>query len=296
MSAVAQTELQSQGPPRTDGWRRVVRSLRRNPVTMAGIVTVLFFLLLAIFGPLLAPFDPVDTHPAQRLLPPGGLHWFGTDSLGRDILSRVLFGTRISLYTGLTVVLISVVLGLLSGLLAGYFGGALDEGIMRITDMFLAFPGLILAMAVAAILRPSLTNTLIAISVTWWPVYARLVRGQVLSIRSLEYVQAARALGQGDLRLIVRHILPNAISPVLVQATLDMGGVILTAAGLSFIGFGAQPPTPEWGLMVSDGRSFLMTHWWVASFPALAILLLVLGFNLTGDGLRDMLDPRTRRG
>lgn len=276
-------------------WRRAWRSARRSRVTMVGAVLVLFFLLVAVFGPTLAPFSPTQTDPAHRLLAPDSRYLFGTDSLGRDIFSRILHGARISFYTGATVVVITIVVGSAAGLLAGYFGGRLDDLIMRVTDMFLAFPGLILAMAIAAILRPSLTNTLIAISVTWWPVYARLIRGQVLWIRTLEYVQAAQALGQPSLRLIWKHILPNAISPVLVQATLDMGGVILTAAGLSFIGFGAQPPTPEWGLMVADGRSFLVTHWWVSTVPAVSILLLVLGFNLTGDGLRDIMDPRMRR-
>lgn len=262
---------------------------------MLGTGIVIFFFLVAILGPTLAPFSPTETAPANRLMPPGAEHWFGTDSLGRDIFSRVLHGTWLSFMTGMIVVVIAGTLGTFVGTVAGFFGGKVDEAVMRITDMFLAFPGLILAMAVAAILRPSLTNTLIAISVTWWPIYARLVRGQVLSIRNLEYVQAGLALGQKNSRLILKHILPNAMSPVLVRATLDMGGVILTAAGLSFIGFGAQPPTPEWGLMVADGRTFLMTHWWVASIPALAILLLVLGFNLMGDGLRDVLDPRMRR-
>lgn len=262
---------------------------------MAGTAVVLFFLLVAIFGPVLAPNSPTQTDPAHRLLAPSSEHWFGTDSLGRDIFSRILYGAGLSFYTGSTVVVATIVVGSAAGLLAGYFGGRVDDVIMRITDMFLAFPGLILAMAIAAILRPNLTNTLIAISATWWPVYARLMRGQVLSIRNLEYVQAAQALGQRSLRLILKHILPNAISPVLVQATMDMGGVILTAAGLSFIGFGAQPPTPEWGLMVADGRTFLMTHWWVSTVPALAILFLVLGFNLMGDGIRDIMDPRMRK-
>ncbi|MFZ5828236.1 MAG: nickel transporter permease [Bacillota bacterium] len=276
-------------------WRRAWRSARRSPTTMIGTTIVLLFLLVAILGPTLAPFSPTETALANRLMPPSAEHWFGTDSLGRDLFSRILHGAKLSFITGMTVVLTAGVLGTMLGTIAGYFGGKIDEAVMRITDMFLAFPGLILAMAVAAILRPNLTNTLIAISVTWWPIYARLVRGQVLSIRTLDYVQAGLALGQSSTRLIWRHILPNALSPVLVRATLDMGGVILTAAGLSFIGFGAQPPTPEWGLMVADGRTFLMTHWWVSTVPAIAILLLVLGFNLMGDGLRDVLDPRLRR-
>jgi peptide/nickel transport system permease protein len=218
----------------------------------------------------------------------------GLDNLGRDILSRTIAGTRISLGIGLVVLCIAGVFGTIFGLVAGYFGGRVDEVMMRITDMFLAFPALILAMAFAALLGPNLVNTMIAISFVRWTMYARLVRGEVLRLRETEFVESARSLGSSHFRILFRHILPNALAPVIVRATMDMGAVILTAAGLSFIGFGAQPPTAEWGVMVSDGRQFIMTQWWVSTFPGLAILIVVLGFNLLGDGLRDVLDPRLR--
>ena len=269
-----------------------VATLLRNPTAAAGSVLVVLYVLLALVGPPLAPHDPYLQDIGRKLAGPSGAHWMGTDSLGRDILSRLLYGARLSVPAGFGVVACAVLLGTLAGVTAGYFGGVWDDVVMRVTDMFLAFPSLILAMAIAAILHPSLTNALIAVAVTWWPGYARLIRGQTLAIKSLQYVEAARALGSGTGRIILRHILPNAFAPVLVQATLDVGAVILTVAGLSFIGFGAQPPTPEWGVMVSDGRNFLQTQWWVPTFPAVAILILVLACNLAGDGLRDVLDPR----
>ncbi|MDI3317254.1 MAG: ABC transporter permease [Bacillota bacterium] len=253
------------------------------------------YVFLALAAGVLAPYGPTEQDLAVRLAPPGPAHLLGTDSLGRDILSRILFGARIDLVIAVTVVAATALVGSAVGLLAGYAGGWVDEVLMRVTDMFLAFPSLILAMAIAAVLGPSLPNTLVAIAAVSWPAYARLMRGQVLALREALYVEAARSLGASPGRIVLRHLLPNALGPVLVQATLDMGGVIVTAAGLSFIGFGAQPPTPEWGLMVSDGRRTIMEQWWVATFPGLAILLLVLGFNLVGDGLRDVLDPRWRR-
>lgn len=270
----------------------VARTLLGSPTAAVGVALVAGYVLVAILGPLLAPSDPTLQHLGSRLQPPSAAHWFGTDSLGRDLLSRVLYGSRLSISAGLAVVAVAIVIGTLAGTVAGFFGGVWDELVMRLTDMVLAFPSLILAMAIAAILHPSLTNALIAVTVTWWPSYARLIRGQTLAIKSNQYVEAARALGSGSGRVILRHILPNAFAPVLVQATLDVGAVILTVAGLSFIGFGAQPPTPEWGLMVSEGRSFLQTQWWVPTLPALAILVLVLACNLAGDGLRDIMDPR----
>lgn len=272
-----------------------LRVLLRNPTAAAGAALIVLYVLLALLGPVLAPNDPYAQDLRDKLTGPGLPHLLGTDSLGRDVLSRILYGARLSVPAGFAVVASAIVIGTLAGVIAGYFGGVLDDAVMRITDMFLAFPGLILAMAIAAILRPSLTNALIAVAVTWWPGYARLIRGQALTIKSLQYIEAARSLGAGDIRIIGRHILPNSFAPVLVKATLDVGAVILTVAGLSFIGFGAQPPTPEWGAMVSDGRSFLQTQWWMPTVPALAVLLLVLACNLAGDGLRDMLDPRDRR-
>lgn len=275
-------------------WRRTLRVLNHSITAKVGLVVVAFYLLLTIVGPVLAPYDPVAQDLRGRLAPPNAAHWLGTDSLGRDILSRLLYGARLSTLSGLVTVAVALSLGIIAGTLAGYSGGWVDEIVMRVTDIFLAFPGLILAMAIAAILHPSLTNALIAIAVTWWPTYARLIRGQVLSVRGRDYVTAARSLGVTDLRVVLGHILPNCFGPVLVQATLDMGSIILTVAGLSFIGFGAQPPTPEWGVMVSEGRTFLQTQWWIATAPALAILILVMGFNLFGDGIRDVLDPRIR--
>ncbi len=271
------------------------RALRRSPLTLAGAVIVALFALVALLAPWIALQSPLTQDLAHRLTGPSPAHPFGLDSLGRDVFSRVVYGARISVVSGVLVVATASAFGITAGTVAGWVGGWWDEALMRLTDMFLAFPSLILAMAISAILRPSLTNALLAIAVTSWPTYARLIRAQVLSLRSRDYIDAARAQGATDIVIIVRHLIPNALAPLLVQATLNIGGIILTSAGLSFIGFGAQPPTPEWGLMVSEGRTFLMDQWWVATFPALAILLLVLGFNLLGDGVRDVLDPRLRK-
>jgi peptide/nickel transport system permease protein len=271
------------------------RGLRKSPTAMAGVAIVAFFTLVALLAPRLAPYNPTAAHLSLRLLPPSAAHPFGTDGVGIDVLSRVIYGSRIDMASALLVVVVAGSVGTAVGMAAGWFGGWWDEVLMRVTDIFLAFPGLILAMAISAVLKPDLTNALLAISVTWWPVYARLGRGQALALRGLEFVEAARSEGASTLKVLLRHMLPNAVGPLLVQATLDMGAVILTAAGLSFIGFGAQPPTPEWGVMVSDGQTYLMTQWWVATFPAMAILLLVVGFNLVGDAIRDLLDPRLRR-
>jgi peptide/nickel transport system permease protein len=275
--------------------RSLWRGLRRNPTALAGAAIILVYAVVAVAAPILAPHNPTLPHLAERLRPPGPGHPFGQDAVGMDVYSRVLYGARIDILSALLVVVAAGAFGTAVGLVAGWFGGWWDEALMRVTDMFLAFPGLILAMAISAVLRPNLTNALLAISVTWWPVYARIGRGQALALRSLDFVEAARSGGASNLTILGRHLLPNALAPLLVQATLDMGAVILTAAGLSFIGFGAQPPTPEWGVMVSDGRSYLTTQWWIATFPALAILVLVMGFNLLGDAMRDLLDPKLRR-
>jgi peptide/nickel transport system permease protein len=258
------------------------------------------FLLLLIFGTtaLLAPLLPVSGPLAQdlshRLKPPSTEHFLGTDQLGRDIFSRIIFGGRISLTVGLVIVFTGGVIGTLVGLISGYFGGWAEEFLMRITDIFLAFPSLILAMAIATALGHGLYNAMIAIAIVTWPIYARLVRAQVLSLRNQEFVYAAIALGASPARILLRHILPNSLSPILVQASFNMGSAILTAAGLSFIGVGLQPPTPEWGVMISEGRQFISTHYWLSTFPGIAILLSVTAFNLLGDGLRDLLDPRLR--
>lgn len=277
-----------------DSLRRFWRAYRKSPIAVAGLVIVVIFVLMAIFGPMLAPKSPTETDLGALLLPPGPGHWLGTDDTGMDILSRVLYGARIDLVSALVIVCVAGVFGTLVGAAAGWSSRLTDDILMRVTDMFLAFPSLILAMAIAAVLKPSLTNALLAVSVTYWPIYARIARGQVLVLREREFIEAARAQGQPGWRIVTRHVLPNALAPLLVQATLDMGAVLLIAAGLSFIGFGAQPPTPEWGRMVSDGHTYLTTQWWIATFPAIAILLLVLGFNFIGDALRDLFDPRLR--
>lgn len=274
--------------------KKLLKKFYRNPLNIIGSVVVLVLLLTALLAPLLAQYDPNDISMANKLLAPNMAHPMGTDELGRDMLSRVLYGARISILVGLEVVGVAVIIGTITGSVAGFFGGWIDEIIMRITDIFLAFPSLILAMAIAAAMGPGLNNAVIAASLTWWPWYTRLIRAQVLALRQFEYVDAARALGNTHAGIIRKHILPNCISPVIVQATMDIGFAIQLTAGLSFIGLGAQPPTPEWGAMISAGRMYMLTHWWYATFPGLAILVVVLGFNLLGDGLRDHLDPRLR--
>ena len=266
--------------------------LLRGPLELAAPVLLFVLAAAAVVGPLVSPHDPLDQVLAARLEPPSADYWFGTDQLGRDIASRMLYGARLSLLVGVFVVGLAGVLGTSIGLVAGYVGGLVDESLMRLTDVFLAFPSLILAMAIAGALGPTLVNAIVAIAVVTWPVYARLVRGQLLSLRRREYVEAARSIGASGTRILVRHLLPNAFGPVLVQASFDMGAAIIAVAGLSFIGFGAQPPTPEWGVMISEGRNFFSTEPWLALFPGIAILLAAGSFNVLGDALRDALDPR----
>jgi len=272
-------------------WRRV----RENPLVAAGGAVAVVIVVVAILAPLLAPY-PADagsaTHPLSVLLPPSASHWFGTDQVGRDIFSRVVYGARVSPVIAFFVILISCAVGIPLGLAAGFFGGFIDEAIMRVTDVFLAFPALLLALAFASVLPPSLTSTTLAITIAWWPWYTRLIRGQAASVAARPYVESCRALGISRMRIIFRHILPNAVTPLIVQISLDVGGVILTASALSFLGLGAQDPTPDWGLMVSQGQSYFTTQWWLVTFPGLAILITALGFNMLGDGLRDILDPR----
>ena len=259
-----------------------------------GAAIVLAAVLAALAGPLLAPFDPAAQELALRLEGPNGVHWFGLDELGRDIFARVLAGARISLLVGLVVVGVSASVGTALGSIAGYFGGRIDEAISRATDILLAFPGLLLAIALVAVLGPSLTNVVLALSLIGWVGYARLVRGQVLRTRELEFVQAARALGATTPRILLRHVIPTTLPAVTVQATLGMGGAILAEAALSFLGLGVQPPTPSWGTMLNYGRGHLLDAPHLTIFPGLAIAILVLGFNFLGDGLRDALDPATR--
>jgi len=269
--------------------------LRRSPLSMVGLLLISALIFIAVFAPYLARYDPIEQDLTNRLQAPCREHPFGLDQLGRDIFSRVIYGSRISLMIGIIVISIAATTGSLLGVVAGYMGGRIDEIVMRITDMFLAFPSLILAMAISAALGRSLENTVIAIGMVAWPTYARLARGQTLSVKEEQFIEAVRSLGADRKRIILSHVLPQCLPPIIIQATLSMGGIILTAAGLGFIGFGAQPPTPEWGIMISDGRNFIMKQWWVSTFPGLAMLFVVLGFNLLGDGLRDVLDPRLRR-
>lgn len=278
------------------GLRLVQRApILANPLNIVAFALIAVFAACALLAPLLAPYDPLAQDLGSRLQPPSPQHWLGTDSLGRDIASRILFGARISLIIGVVVVASAGVVGTAIGLVAGYAGGLVDEALMRLTEVFLAFPALILAMAIAGALGPSLTNAIIAIAAVTWAVYARLVRGQILSLRRREFVEAARAIGASRKRIVVLHLLPNALAPLMIQASFDLGSSIIAAAGLSFIGFGAQPPTPEWGVMISEGRNYISTQPWLSLFPGLAILLAVGSFNLLGDGLRDAFDPRFSR-
>jgi peptide/nickel transport system permease protein len=278
------------------GLRLVARApILANPLNIAALALIALFAACAILAPVLAPYDPLLQDLGSRLRPPSSEHWLGTDSLGRDIASRILYGARISLIIGVVVVTVAGVVGTAIGLVAGYAGGLVDDALMRLTEVFLAFPALILAMAIAGALGPSLTNAIIAIAAVTWAVYARLVRGQILSLRRREFVEAARAMGASRTRIVVRHLLPNALAPLMIQASFDLGSSIIAAAGLSFIGFGAQPPTPEWGVMISEGRNYISTQPWLSLFPGLAILLAVGSFNLLGDGLRDAFDPRLSR-
>jgi peptide/nickel transport system permease protein len=271
------------------------RRLAASPLLTFGAAVSVLIVAVAVLAPLIAPF-PGDasaaTHPFAVLHAPSAHHWFGTDQVGRDILSRVIYGARVSPLIAIAVIAIACAVGIPLGIAAGYFGGWLDDVIMRITDIFLAFPALLLALALASVLPASLTSLTIAIAATWWPWYARLIRGQAASVAGRPFVESCRALGLSRRRIIFRHILPNAVTPLIVQISLDVGGVILTASALSFLGLGAQDPTPDWGLMVAEGQSYFTSDWWVVTFPGLAILITAFAFNLLGDGLRDLLDPR----
>jgi len=270
--------------------------IRKSPLTIIGLGIILILIIVAIFAPYIAPHNPETMHLDKRLALPSEEHLLGTDELGRDILSRIIYGAGVALKIMFIVLAIDLPLGILLGLIAGYFGGWIDEIIMRIADIFMAFPRLILAMAIGAALGPNLKNTMIAIALTMWPVYARLARGETLSIKERTFIEAERALGSSNLKILIFNILPLCFSTLIVRATLDMGNIIRIAAGMSFLGLGAQPPTPDWGLMVSSGRNFLINQWWVPTFPGFAILLTVFGFNLLGDGIRDISDPHLRRG
>jgi peptide/nickel transport system permease protein len=270
------------------------RWLRRYGLASLGALIILAWVAVAIFAPLLARHAPDVVDVTQRLRPPSGSHWLGTDALGRDVFARLLYGSRISLTTGVIVVVLAAAFGTLVGGIAAYARGKLEELIMRITDLVLCFPPIILALAIAAALGIGAVNTIIAMLVVWWPKFARLARSLIIVQRSQEYVEAAVVVGLSPARILIRHIIPNSIGPLIVLVTLDIGNAIITFAGLSFLGLGVVPPTPEWGSMVSEGRE-LIEQWWVAAFPGLAILTIVVGFNFLGDGIRDWLDPKSRR-
>lgn len=270
----------------------------RNPLSIVGLLIAVAFLVIAGISPFIIPY-PEDltgaVHTGSRLQPPGPDHLFGTDHMGRDIFSRVIGGTRVSLQIALIIIVVATLIGVPLGLVAGYMGNWFEEVIMRFTDIFLAVPGIVLAIAIVASLGPGIANSMLALSIVWWPGYVRLVHGRSKAISENTYVEASKAIGAGNTRIIFTHILPNTASPIIVKMSMDVGMAILTAASLGFIGIGAQPPTPEWGAMISEGRGYLPTWWWSAVFPGLAIWFTVLGFNLLGDGLRDALAPRSVR-
>jgi peptide/nickel transport system permease protein len=274
------------------GWR----NFARNRLAMVGLFIVLALVAVAALAPMLAPYSAtVGDLGNARLLSPSSTHWFGTDDQGRDILSRLMHGARITLYVVALVAVLAAPIGLLVGTAAGYAGGWVDAVLMRITDIFLAFPRLILALAFVAALGPGIENAVLAIAITSWPPYARIARAETLSIRQADYISAVRLLGASPTRIVLRHIMPLCVSSVIVRVTLDMAGIILTAAGLGFLGLGAQPPMPEWGAMIANGRAYVLDQWWVAAAPGAAIFIVSLGFNLLGDGLRDALDPKAAK-
>ena len=273
---------------------RLMRALARNPLAMVGLAIIVALLVVAALAPWIAPYSPLDGSLQNRLQPPSAAHWMGTDELGRDILSRVIHGARITLVIVVLVAVLSAPLGLLIGAISGYYGGWVDRLLMGLTDIFLSMPRLILALAFVAALGPGIENAVIAIAITAWPVYARIARAETLTFRTAEFIAAVQMQGASDARIITRHVIPLCLSSTIVRVTLDMAGIILTAAGLGFLGLGAQPPLPEWGAMISRGRAFILDQWWVATMPGFAIVIVSLGFCLFGDGLRDVLDPKGR--
>lgn len=280
--------------PTTRRLRRIGSYARHNPLALIGLCLLALWIVVSLFAAVIAPFGPLEQKVVDRLQPPGAEHWFGTDQLGRDVFSRVLYGGRLSLPAGVAVVAVAALIGTAIGAVAGFVGGWLDELLMRLVEMFMAFPTIILAMAVASALGPSIVNAILAMVVVWWPNYARTVRALVLSVKSNEYVEAARATGVPNHRILLRTILPNCLAPAVVLATIDLGNAVLVFAGLSFLGLGPEPSSAEWGRMVADGVDFF-DQWWMAAFPGLAIFSVVMAFNFIGDSLRDALDPRLRR-
>jgi len=298
---VEASNVERQAPSEQASHRRLryaVRVILRDPLALFSLLIIAILIVLALFGPWLAPYPRQGegkTNVPDRFLPPSEKYWLGADQLGRDILSRVIIGSRIALQAPAIVVILAVLIGAPLGALAGYMGGWVDNLIMRVTDLFLAFPSLLLAVTIVAAVGPSLTNAMIAIAISWWPWYTRLVRGVTISLRERYFVEAARSIGVPSGTIILRHILPNCVTPILVQATIDFGTVILAEGSLAFLGLGTKPPAPDWGLMVSQGRSFILDQWWISTIPGLAIFISVLAFNLLGDTLRDILDPRQYR-
>jgi peptide/nickel transport system permease protein len=280
--------------PRLNHWKKVFNRFIHNKSAVIGGFFILITIIISIFGPMMAPFDPNAQDLVNKLNPPSNDHWFGTDNFGRDIFSRILHGTGITLLVGFASVALGATLGVLLGIISGYYGGKTDSIIMRCMDVLLAFPGILLALAIVSVLGGSIVNVVIAVAISSIPIFARIVRGSTLTVKKLEYIDAMRALGASDRRIIFKHIFPNITSPLIVQATLNIATAILSASGLSFLGLGAQPPTPEWGAMLSDGRNFLYNAPHVALFPGIAIIIVVLAFNLLGDGLRDALDPKAK--
>lgn len=288
LSDAPQTRRQARLGALYQGWL----TFRGNTLAMLGLIVLILLIGMAVFAPWLSPQSPFTQDLAGRLAPPSSEHWLGTDALGRDILSRLIHGSRITLFIVGTVALIAPIIGLFIGTVAGFAGGWVDQVLMRITDIFLAFPKLILALAFVAALGASITNAVLALALTAWPPYARLARAETLTVRNADFIAAARLQGAGPLRLLVKHIWPLCISSLIVRVALDMAGIILSAAGLGFLGLGAQPPMPEWGAMISDGRTYILDFWWVAAMPGIAIFIVSMAFNLLGDGLRDVLDPK----
>ncbi len=280
--------------PLIQTWKIFFKKLRKNRAAMVGGFFIVFFIITAIVGPYFTPYAPETTDVVNKLAPPSADHWFGTDHHGRDIFSRIIHGMSITLYVGFASVILGATVGVVLGIISGYYGGRIDTIIMRTMDVLLAFPGILLALAIVSVLGGSLQNVIIAVAISSVPVFARIVRGSTLAVKQLEYIDAVRALGASDFRIIFKHILPNVSSPIIVQATLSIATAILSASGLSFLGLGAQPPTPEWGAMLSDGRNYLYNAPHVALYPGIMIVLIVLAFNILGDGLRDALDPKMK--
>lgn len=284
--------------PTIEDYKHNVNIFSKDRLAVIAAVVIVIFILAALFAPLIAPYPDQGrgkSDMTSRLEPPSSENWFGTDRQGRDIFSRILFGLRISLTVAFGVTASAIIIGVPIGAVAGYYGGKIDDIIMRITDLFLSFPALLMAIIIVSVIGYGLQNALIAIIITWWPWYTRLVRGVTVSLKERAFVEGARSIGISNARIIIRHIIPNCFGPVIVQATVDTGSVILAAASLSFIGLGAQPPQPELGLIISEGRDYVLEQWWYSTFPGLAIFVLVLSFNLVGDGLRDTFDPRLKR-